>query len=173
MKLPKLLCIALAASGLASIPADARVRMVSKPREAIADVLAQQLRRDFTKHTRAEMLAAIESADINGDGIEDYAVNFTNFGPAWCGTGGCRYQLWAGRRNGPPVRVFDRQMRELSIVRRGERIVYVFDFHGSECGGFGSELCPGGFAWSAKKGRLVLLPTPAKHTRLINPIQPQ
>lgn len=155
-----------------SLPAEARVRPVPAPRAAIADVLAKQVRRDFVKHTRNDLLAVIEGADINADGIEDYAVNFTQLGPAWCGTGGCRYQLWLGRRTGAPVRVFDRQMRELSIVKRSTAIVFVFDFHGSECGGFGSELCPGEYAWSAKKGRMVLLPTPTRHTRLEGPIQP-
>ena len=48
----------------------------------------------------------------------------------------------------------------------------MFDFHGSECGGFGSQECPGEFAWSAKRGRMLLLPTPKKHTSISNPIEP-
>ena len=68
--------------------------------------------------------------------------------------------------------MFDRQVREHEAVRRDGRIVFVFDFHGSQCGGFGSEVCPGEFAWNAKRGRMVLLPTPGKHTSTAAPVLP-
>ncbi len=139
------------------------------PKAEVAKVLTRQLRGDFSKHSQAEILAAIEPIDINADGIQDWQVNWNAFGSAWCGTGGCRYQLWLGRKTGAPIRVFDRQMRELAIEKRAGRIVFVFDFHGSECGGFGAEACPGEFSWNAKRGRMVLLPSPARHTGVSNP----
>lgn len=142
------------------------------PKAEIAKVLTRQLKSGFSRHSQAEILAAIEPVDINRDGIQDYQVNFTAFGSAWCGTGGCRYQLWLGRKTGVPIRVFDRQMRELTITQRAEQIVFLFDFHGSECGGFGAEACPGEFTWSARRGRMVLLPTPTKHTSQSSPIVP-
>ena len=139
------------------------------PKAEIAKVLTRQLKGGYARHSQAEIVRAIKPVDINGDGIQDYQVNFTVFGSAWCGTGGCRYQLWLGRKSGVPIRVFDRQMRDLSIERRGARNVFVFDFHGSECGGYGAEACPGEFSWNAKRGRMVLLPTPAKHTAVSDP----
>lgn len=142
------------------------------PKAVIAKAVTREVRDDFTKHSQAEIMAAITPVEINGDGIQDWQVEYNNLGAAWCGTGGCRYQLWLGRKNGVPLRVFDRQMRSLDIQKRAGRIVFVFDFHGSECGGFGSQECPGEFTWSAKRGRMVLLPTPKKHTSISNPIDP-
>lgn len=155
------------AFALAFTPAMAKAP--ANPEAEVAKQLTRQLKSGYTRHSQAEIAAAIEPVDINGDGIQDWQVNWTAFGPAWCGTGGCRFQLWLGRRNGVPIRVFDRQMRELVIENRAGRIVFVFDFHGGECGGLGAEACPGEFAWNAKRGRMVLLPTPAKHTGVSNP----
>lgn len=134
------------------------------PKAVIAKAVTQQLRDDFTKHSQAEIIAAISPIDINGDGLRDWQIDWGSFGPAWCGTGGCRYQLWLGRRNAAPLIVFDRQVREFHRVKRAGRIVFVFDFHGSECGGYGSQACPGEFAWNAKRERMVQLRTPGKRS---------
>lgn len=164
------IAVALLTGGLLISPATARAP--AEPKAEIAKVLTRQLRSDFTRHSQAEIRAAIKPVDINADGIQDWQVDFNAFGSAWCGTGGCRYQLWLGRKSGMPLRVFDRQMREVQIERREGRIIFVFDFHGTHCGGFGAEACPGEFAWSAKRGRMVLLPTPARHTSIVDPIVP-
>ncbi|HQV02819.1 MULTISPECIES: hypothetical protein [unclassified Novosphingobium] len=154
------------------IAAPTLARETAGPKAKIAKVLARQLQDDFNRHSPADINAAIEPVDINADGIQDWQVSWNTFGPAWCGTGGCRYQLWLGRKSGMPVRVFDRQMRGLEIEKRAGRIVFVFDFHGTECGGTGAEACPGEFTWSAKRGRMVLLPTPARRTSMAAPIRP-
>ncbi len=140
------------------------------PKAVIAKAVTREVRQDFSKHGQAVILATITPRDINADGIQDWQVDYSSLGSAWCGTGGCRYQLWLGRENGAPFLVFDRQMRELKVVRRKGRVIFVFDFHGSECGGFGSEACLGEFSWSAKRGRMVLLPTPKKHTSISDTI---
>ncbi|MFM5953297.1 MAG: hypothetical protein ACKOPE_03210 [Novosphingobium sp.] len=150
--------------------APAVAKLPVSPKAAIATTLTQQLKDDFTRHTQIEIVDAIKPVDINRDGIQDWQVDFDAFGSAWCGTGGCRYQLWLGRRNAVPLLVFDRQMRDLKIVRRGKRNVFVFDFHGTECGGFGAQACPGEFVWNQGRGRMILLPTPRKHTSTANPI---
>jgi hypothetical protein len=140
------------------------------PKSVIAKAVTREARSDFTRHSQAEIQATITPRDVNADGIQDWQVDYSSLGAAWCGTGGCRYQLWLGRRNGAPKLVFDRQMRELKVTRKNGTIVFVFDFHGSECGGFGSEACPGEFTWSAKRGRMVLLPSPKKHTLIGDPL---
>lgn len=155
-------------SALAGLACSLNAATPANPRAVIAKAVTREVRDDFTKHS----LAAITPVDINADGIQDWQVDYNSLGAAWCGTGGCRFQLWLGRRNGVPLRVFDRQMRAMTIKPRKGLIVFVFDFHGSECGGFGSEACPGHFAWSAKRGRMLLLPTPKKHTSISNPIEP-
>jgi hypothetical protein len=139
-------------------------------RAAIAEQVQRQLRGDFAKHSQADIYLAIQPVDIDGDSHPDWQVDWKTFGAGWCGTGGCRYQLWLGRKKGGPQLVFDRQMRELTIVPRGGRPVFVFDFHGSECGGFGSQECPGEFAWDPTAKALVLLPTPARRTGIEDPV---
>ena len=150
----------------------AAARTPTGPKAAIAKVLTRQLQGGFSTHSQTAIYAAIKPADINHDGVPDWQVDFDAFGSAWCGTGGCRYQLWLGQKNGVPRRVFDRQIRTVEHEQRGDQIVFVFDFHGSECGGYGSEACPGEFTWNANRGRMVLLPTPRKHTSQRSPINP-
>ncbi len=162
--------LALASATLLSIPASARTG--ADPKGEIARVLKRQLKGDFTPHSPAEIRAAIRPVDINRDGIQDWQVDFNAFGSAWCGTGGCRYQLWLGQKTGSPLRVFDRQVREHQSAERHGRIVFVFDFHGTQCGGFGAEACPGEFTWSPKRGRMVLLPTAGKRTSTTSPVLP-
>jgi hypothetical protein len=168
MRLPLAAALVLAPL-LALAPATAKAPL--GPKAQIAKVLTRQLKGDFTKHSQAQILAAIHPANINADGIQDWQVDWNAFGSAWCGTGGCRYQLWLGRADGVPLRVFDRQMRAVSAVMRKGRVIYVFDFHGSECGGVGAEACPGEFSWNAKRGRMILLPMPKKHTAVSDPIE--
>lgn len=139
-------------------------------RAAIAAKVQQQLRGDPAKHSQADIYMAIQPVDIDGDRIPDWQVDWKGFGAGWCGTGGCRYQLWLGRAKNGPQLLFDRQMRELAIEQREGQAVFVFDFHGSECGGFGSQACPGEFTWDPVAKALVLLPTPARHTGLEDPV---
>ncbi|MBN8501437.1 MAG: hypothetical protein J0M19_09840 [Sphingomonadales bacterium] len=140
------------------------------PKAPLVKSLKRELRKGFQPVTDREIRDAIVPVDINSDGIDDWQINFSPLGSAWCGTGGCRYQLWLGSAKGLPRLVFDRQMREVTIVKRQGRTVFVFDFHGSQCGGFGAEACPGEFAWDKRSGTFALQPTPGKHTGLAKPI---
>ena len=161
----RLLALTLALAALAPTMAAAE-----PARATIAAQVQQQLRGDFTKHSQADIYMAVLPADIDGDANPDWQVDWKAFGAGWCGTGGCRYQLWLGRAKGGPRLVFDRQMRALTTELRGGRTVYAFDFHGGECGGFGSQACPGEFTWDPAAKALVLLPTPAWHTAVENPL---
>jgi hypothetical protein len=161
----RLLALILALAALVPAPAAAE-----PARAAIAAKVQQQLRGDPAKHSQADIYMAIQPADIDGDGLADWQVDWKGFDAGWCGTGGCRYQLWLGRAKGAPQLVFDRQMRTLAIEQREGQTIYVFDFHGGECGGFGSQACPGLFTWDPGAKALVLLPTPARHTAVENPL---
>jgi hypothetical protein len=152
------------------IAAPALAEPAPSPRAAIAAKVQQQLRGDPAKHSQADIYMAIKPVEIDGDGVSDWQVDWKGFGAGWCGTGGCRYQLWQGRTKGGPRLLFDRQMRELAIEQRAGQIVFVFDFHGGECGGFGSQACPGEFAWDPAAKALTLLPTPALHTAVEDPV---
>ena len=61
-------------------------------------------------------------------------------------------------------------LRGIDIMTGRGQTVFVFDFHGGECGGFGSQACPGEFAWDPAAKGLTLLPTPALHTAVEDPV---
>lgn len=142
----------------ARAPADPRAEITRQVRAVL-------LRDDMSEHDPAVIAAQVTPIDINGDGIQDWQVDWNMLGMQWCGTGGCRYQLWLGRKAGPPLKVFDRRVRDRKVETRDGRILFVFDFHGTHCGGYGAQECPGTFTWNAKRGRMVLVPMPGKSTR--------
>ncbi|HEX4847989.1 MAG TPA: hypothetical protein VFV30_07585 [Novosphingobium sp.] len=165
------LVFVLAAGTLAASPLAAGAATTASPaRTQITKALKQTLKSDFVPHTAAEIDAAITPVDINGDRIPDWQVDFKDLGTAWCGTGGCRYQLWLGRAKGGPVRVFDRRVRAHERKMQNGRIVFEFDFHGTYCGETGAEACPGIYAWSPKRGRMIALPIPGQVSAKASPI---
>ena len=60
----------------------------------------------------------------------------------------------------------------LQSATRNSETVFDFDFHGANCGTFGSEACPASFAWNRAAGRLVERPTVSgvATVRLIEPL---
>jgi hypothetical protein len=125
-------------------------------RAQIAEIVSAEIASDSQVISPAKVRAAIRPIRVDDDGVTDYAVNWEQFTfAAWCGTGGCRYQLWRGVTGGVPQIVFDRQVREVKLRKVGRDTIFDFDFHGSVCGGYGVELCPASFSWDAKAGRMV------------------
>lgn len=144
-----LVMMALGASGALAAP---------KPngRAAIAEAVAKEIADDSQTISNKKVLAAVRPVGIDQDQWPDYAVNWEKFTFAsWCGTGGCRYQLWRGSETGLPAPVFDRQVREVKMRKLAGETVFDFDFHGSVCGGYGVEVCPASFAWDARQQRMV------------------
>ncbi len=142
-------------------------------RNFIYAAMQPDLRDDPTKPSRIKARKAIRPIDINSDGIMDYQVNWDDLGSAaWCGTGGCRYQLWLSGTSGKPRRVFDQQVRSTSIRKSGKETIFDFQFHGGSCGGFGSQDCPVSFAFDQKIGRFDERITPDGNgiLRMIDPL---
>lgn len=165
--LPLLCLIALPAAPLAA-------RGPAVPTE-IAASIAADLKEGGDTVTPRRRLYAVVPADIDSDGVRDWAVNWARLGlPGWCGTGGCRYELWRGNGSGPPVRVFDNVVRAVSTRRVGSETVFDFDFHGGTCGTFGASECIVSFAWDAKAGRLAERVNPKGDgtVRLVAPVEP-
>ncbi len=156
--------VAALALGAAAIAAPATAKPDAKA-AIVKQVRAELLKDDISEHDPVAIAAQVTPIDINGDGIRDWQVDWNMYGPLWCGTGGCRYQLWLGRKAGPPLKVFDRRVRDRKVETRKGRILFVFDFHGTHCGGYGAQECPGTFTWNARRGRMVLVPMPGKSTR--------
>jgi hypothetical protein len=134
------------------------VHAAPKPdsRAAIAKAIQNSMDGDPEPMSVSRLKSAMKRVDIDGDAIPDWQVNWEKYGSAsWCGTGGCRYQLWRGVAGGDPVIVFERQVREVKTRKTALGTVFDFDFHGSVCGGFGVEECPASYGWDSKLGRMV------------------
>jgi hypothetical protein len=92
--------------------------------------------------------------DINGDRIADWKVDFQNE-PGWCGTGGCRVELWLGRTSGGLTPVWDEGVREFRLKPGKEGATIDVDFHGSACGGAGVSPCPRRYIWDIAEGAFL------------------
>ncbi len=140
----------------------AKTKRTGDQRDFIADAVMPALKTDIYKHSRKKVISTITPVDINGDGLTDYQMDWGKLGsPAWCGTGGCRYQLWLGTSAGAPVKLFDRMQRTVSIRPAPARI-FDFDFHGGTCGGSGSALCPASYTFNPKTNKLMQVKVPGQ-----------
>ena len=92
--------------------------------------------------------------DINVDGIADWKVDFDGE-IGWCGTGGCRMELWLGKADGGVTPVWDEGVRQFKLKPRKTGAVVDVDFHGSVCGGAGVMPCPRRYVWDAAEGAFV------------------
>lgn len=101
--------------------------------------------------------AMFRRVTINDDGVADWRVDFEKAPNAsyFCGTGGCRQQLWVSNAAGGFDLVMDTQVRTMKLRRaKGETRLDV-DFHGSICGGAGVDPCPRGYIWSGAMSRFT------------------
>jgi len=91
--------------------------------------------------------------DVNGDGVEDYVLDYANFvcGKSeffFCGTGGCLTQVFASLPDGSFNKVLDRNVRGLRFLHIKGRPAMVLDLHGSACGKAGFEPCRETLYWN-------------------------
>lgn len=105
--------------------------------------------------------------DINGDGTPDWRVNYEKApNPSFfCGTGGCRQELWVSEPGGGHRRVMSVGARLLKVSRRGGVTRLDLDFHGSVCDGYGVQACPRSYLWDDRAG-FVETATPGGQTWL-------
>lgn len=95
--------------------------------------------------------------NINDDGVADWRVDYEQApNPSYfCGTGGCRQQIWVSNARGGFDLAMDTQVRLFKLRHsRGQTLLDV-DFHGSVCGGFGVDDCPRGYVWSVADARFI------------------
>ncbi|RYF89633.1 MAG: hypothetical protein EON95_18430 [Caulobacteraceae bacterium] len=121
--------------------------------------------------------AMFKQVDVNGDRLADWQVSFEKApNPSmFCGTGGCKIQLYASQADGSYRLVFDSLFREFALKGpKSGRYVDV-DFHGSACGGYGVTPCPRRYGWDAALGRFVERPDSEGRTLLVfgsrNPVE--
>lgn len=106
--------------------------------------------------------------DVNADGVPDWRVDYEHApNPSlWCGTGGCRTEVWVSRPGGGHQLAIQSGMRafKLTPAKGGARLD--LDFHGSTCGGFGAQACPRSYVWSEAERDFLPVPTPKEATWL-------
>ncbi len=152
------LLLSLAGPAAAQTPPDGIVWL------ALAEINGARVHADDP--TRHPPLAAappsgmITAVDLSPDGRPDWLVDYEAAGDArWCGTGGCRKQLFVSHDDGY-VRALDAQALGLTLtgVGEGRRLearvhhLYCVDDRGD---------CLYAYAWDAEAGRLALQPGPS------------
>ncbi len=126
------------------------------PPPALVAVVREETKDDVDAPRDAAKL--FHRADINGDALADWRVDYSER-MAWCGTGGCRQQLYLARPDGTYALVFDAQARSefrMRKTREGRRLD--LEVHGSVCGQTGVEECLRSFLWTEADGRYVEVP---------------
>ncbi len=92
--------------------------------------------------------------DINRDSVPDWRVDYEHApNPSlFCGTGGCRNELWVSQPDGGWRRAMGRTAGTLRLVRAGGAVRLDLHFHGSVCDGFGAQDCPRSYLWNEDAG---------------------
>lgn len=94
--------------------------------------------------------AMFRRLDVNSDGVPDWRIDYEK-GPNpsyFCGTGGCRQQIWVSNAAGGYDLVFDNTVRTFKLRHAKGQTVLDVDYHGSHCSGFGVDECPRSYGWS-------------------------
>lgn len=112
---------------------------------------------------RTPTAAMFRRVDINDDGIADWRIDYEKApNPSYfCGTGGCRQQLWVSNASGGYDLVFNLTVRTFKLRRKDGAAVLDVDFHGSVCNGFGVDECPRSYGWAASDRRFIERASPA------------
>lgn len=95
--------------------------------------------------------------NVNDDGVADWRVDYEEApnGSYFCGTGGCRQQVYVSKAGGGFDLAMNTQVRLFRLRHSGGQTLLDVDFHGSVCGGFGVDDCPRGYLWSPTEARFL------------------
>ncbi|MBI1407558.1 MAG: hypothetical protein GC145_15715 [Caulobacter sp.] len=104
--------------------------------------------------------AMFRKVDLNGDKLADWAVDFTEAPNAsyFCGTGGCRHELFVGKPDGTWKQVFARTSGDLKITGPKSARGVEVNYHGSVCDSFGADECLRAYRWDAGVDGYVEVP---------------
>lgn len=93
--------------------------------------------------------AMFRKVDLDGDGRPDWRVDYEKApNPSFfCGTGGCRTELYLALPDGSFRLVFGATVRDFRLSGPARARVLDIDFHGSACGGYGVDPCPRRYGW--------------------------
>ena len=116
--------------------------------------------------------AAITNLDLNGDGANDYIVNFEkifeNVAGCSCGSAGCNYVFWVSEK-GSFVRSFSEKIQGIERIENGPTgQAVILGRHGSTCDQVGSNACYFRLTWERSKAKLEPLNTPSQSQSRLN-----
>lgn len=124
---------------------------------------------------RTPTAAMFRRVDINDDGVADWRIDYEKApNPSYfCGTGGCRQQIYVSNAAGGYDLVFNLAVRTFRLHRKDGGVVLDVDFHGSACNGFGVDECPRSYGWAQTDRRFIERVGPAGGAFLIGgPVRP-
>ena len=99
----------------------------------------------------------ITRRDINGDGIDDFILDFGAFicgqnrGSDYCGSGGCLTQIFTSLSEAKFVKAFDDVIQSIKFAELNGRPALVLALHGSACDKAGFEPCSKTLLWTGQK----------------------
>lgn len=107
--------------------------------------------------------------DLSPDGVADWVLDFNALGfPGWCGSGGCRHQVWISEGAGY-VLALDEWVVE-AVPRTGSPRTLDVELHGSFCREPGNAPCARSFAWNARRRALDEVPNAEGASLLTGPL---
>jgi hypothetical protein len=94
--------------------------------------------------------------DINGDGIEDFILDYGHFAcgasrNTYCGSAGCSTEVFASLSGGKFTKVLDENVRGIEFKTVRGRPAMLLELHGSACGKVGSAPCSATLYWNGEK----------------------
>lgn len=102
--------------------------------------------------------AAVTNLDLNGDGINDYIVDFEkifeNVTGCSCGTAGCPREFWVSE-TGSFVKSFSQKIQGIERIENGPQgRTIILGMHGSACNQVGSKACYFKLTWAGSKAKI-------------------
>ncbi|GJD53715.1 hypothetical protein OPKNFCMD_6493 [Methylobacterium crusticola] len=98
----------------------------------------------------------ITRKDVNGDGIQDYILDYAAFkcgdnAGFYCGSAGCVTTVYASISRGGYVKVLNENVRAVRFKAVGGTPAMILDLHGSSCGLSGAAPCTKTLYWNGAK----------------------
>ena len=148
-----LISFAVANTGAAS--AQSLPTLQSLPQEVRAAI------QESVKQCGAEKAAFkwgfIVAEDVNGDGVDDYVLDYGKFvcgntQSYFCGSGGCLTQVFVSLPDGKYAEALDDIVRDLRFTRDAQgRPEMLLELHGSACGKIGAAPCSVTLLWNGHR----------------------
>ena len=93
--------------------------------------------------------------DINGDGVEDYILNYGSLEchdmrSFFCGSGGCLTQIFASLPKGSHASILNDVLRGVDFGKNGNFFTMTLTLHGSACGKIGAQSCRKVLFWNGQ-----------------------